>query len=71
MGQPPQDDFNEPSTKTGLERAAEYGVDVTLLRSNLRLSPTERVRRLQQFVASVRAIQAEAEAWRKRKSSSS
>jgi hypothetical protein len=51
-----------------LHRAAEFGVDLTLLVENLRQSPTERVRRAQRFLDSVLALQGEVAAWRRGKS---
>lgn len=50
-----------------IARAEEFGVDISLLRSNLRLTPTERLLRLQGTVASLCALQADARAWRKRR----
>lgn len=52
----------------GLRRAAEYGIDLTLLVENLRHSPTERVRRAQRSLDSVLALEAEVAAWRRRQS---
>jgi hypothetical protein len=50
----------------GLRRAAEYGIDLTLLVENLRGSPTERVRGAQRSLDSVLAFQAEVAAWRRK-----
>jgi len=49
-----------------LRRAAEFGVDLTLLVENLRYSPTERVRRAQRSLESVLAFVAAAAASRQR-----
>src|SRR5437867_205510 len=48
-----------------LRRAAAFGVDLTLLVENLRLSPTERVRRAQRSLDSALALQAEVVGWRR------
>ena len=56
----------EPSSPSAVERAIAFGVDITLLIENLRLTPTERVQRAQQMLDSVVALQAEAKAWRER-----
>ena len=47
-----------------VQRALEFGVDITLLLENLKYSPTERVRRAEQALKSVLALAAEAVAWR-------
>lgn len=49
---------------SAVERAIEFGIDITLLIENLRLTPTERVRRAQQMLDSVVALQAEVKVWR-------
>ncbi|MEP7200579.1 MAG: hypothetical protein ABI874_12230 [Chloroflexota bacterium] len=49
-----------------ITRAMEYGVDITLLTSNLRLTPTERIHRAQRALDSVVAFQTEVRAWRQR-----
>jgi hypothetical protein len=48
-----------------VQRAIEYGVDITLLISYLRLTPTERVLRAKRRMNSVLAIQREAKLWQK------
>ena len=65
------DDQSNPtpaSEKSAVERAIEFGIDVTLLIENLRLTPTERVMRAQQALNSVLAFQAEVKRSRERKS---
>jgi hypothetical protein len=42
-----------------LRLAVEFGVDITLLLANLKLSPTERVRRAQRSLDSIVALQGE------------
>ncbi len=59
-----------PPTVSAVERAAAFGVDITLLIENLRYSPTERVRRAQAMLDAVVALQAEAQTWRKRQAQS-
>jgi pheromone shutdown protein TraB len=36
--------------KSAIERAKEYGIDVTLLESSLKLTVDQRIRRLQQWI---------------------
>jgi hypothetical protein len=55
---------------SAVERAIAFGVDITLLVENLRLTPTERVERAQQMLDSVVALQAEVKAWRERQARS-
>ena len=57
-------------SSSAIERAIAFGVDITLLIENLRLTPTERVRRAQQALDSIAALQAEAKRWRERKAQS-
>lgn len=35
--------------RSAIQRAIEYGIDITLLEANLRLTPTERVRKGEAF----------------------
>jgi hypothetical protein len=58
------DDIAE--SKTAVERAIEFGIDITLLIENLRLTPTERLQKAQRVLDSVVAFQAEVAAWRAR-----
>ncbi|MBI4630317.1 MAG: hypothetical protein HY740_01085 [Chloroflexi bacterium] len=65
------DDQSTPTPapeKSAVERAIEFGIDVTLLIENLRLTPTERVMRAQQVLNSVVSFQAEVKKSRERKS---
>ncbi len=55
-----------PTDPSAVERAIAFGVDITLLIENLRLTPTERVQRAQRMLDAVVAVQAEAQAWRER-----
>jgi hypothetical protein len=51
---------------TAVERAIEFGIDITLLLENLKLTPTERIRRHQRALESVVAFQEEARRFRDR-----
>jgi len=67
----PSSPLTEPALPvSAVERAIAFGVDVTLLIENLRLTPTERVERAQQMLDSVAALQAEVKAWRERQARS-
>jgi len=57
---------SSPPAESAVARAIAFGVDITLLIENLRLTPTERVQRAQQMLDSVVALQAEVKAWRER-----
>jgi len=39
------------------EKAEEYGIDVSLIRANLRLTPTERLRRHDQTLTRIQKLQ--------------
>jgi hypothetical protein len=49
-----------------LARARDFGIDITLLIENLKLTPTERLRKAQAVLESVVAFQAEVRAFRAR-----
>jgi len=51
--------------KSAVERAIEFGVDVTLLIENLRYSPTERLRRGEKIMKSMVAFKREVDRVRK------
>lgn len=64
MAHDPDERIALPNTEpVTLETAEAAGVDLTLLHHNLRLTPTERVERFERALASVRALQVEAEKW--------
>ncbi len=63
---PPEAPPEDSPSLSAVERAIEFGIDVTLLIENLRLTPTERVLRGQAMLDSVVALQAEVKAWRSR-----
>jgi hypothetical protein len=45
--------FLNPPPGSAVERAAEFGVDLTLTLENLRLTPEERIRKLDDFIEGV------------------
>jgi len=59
-----------PPAESAVERAIAFGIDMTLLIENLRLTPTERVKRGQAMLDSVVALQTEIQAWRSRQAQS-
>lgn len=46
--------------KSAVDRAVEFGIDISLLIENLRLTPTERLLRAQQALESILALREEA-----------
>jgi hypothetical protein len=50
---------------TAVERARAFGVDISLLVKNLRLTPKERLEKAQEAARSLAALQTEAERSRK------
>ena len=67
---PPEVPSEDSPSLSAVERAITFGIDVTLLIENLRLTPTERVLRGQAMLDSVVALQAEINAWRSRQARS-
>jgi len=51
---------------TAVERARAFGIDVTLLLENLRLTPEQRLEKAQRSLASMAALRAEADGQRPR-----
>ena len=47
----------EPKSGTAAEAARDFGIDLSLTVSNLRLTPEQRVRRLDEFQASIKELQ--------------
>lgn len=66
MNRPAEPSADNLQSNSAVARAIAFGVDITLLIENLRLTPTERVQQAQQMLDSVVALQAEARAWRER-----
>jgi len=62
--------LSTPPDESAVARATAFGIDITLLIENLRLTPTERVQRLQQMLDSVVALQAEVKTRRERQAQS-
>ena len=48
-----EDYFLNPPPGSAAARAAEFGIDLTLTLENLRLTPEERIRKLDNFIKSV------------------
>ena len=48
-----EDHFLHPPAGSAAARAAEFGIDLTLTIENLRLTPEERIRKLDSFIESV------------------
>jgi hypothetical protein len=48
-----EDYFLNPPPGSAAARAVEFGIDLTLTLENLRLSPEERIRQLENFISAV------------------
>ena len=57
---------SSPPAESAVARAIAFGVDITLLIENLRLTPTERLRRGEEFLRSVIAFKEEVQRARQR-----
>jgi len=53
-----EDYFLNPPPGSAAARAAEFGIDLTLTLENLRLTPEERVRKLDDFIEGVAKLKA-------------
>ena len=53
-----EDYFLNPPPGSAAERAVEFGIDLTLTLENLRLTPEERIRKLDNFIESVAELKA-------------
>ena len=53
-----EDYFQNPPRGSAAERAAEFGIDLTLTLANLRLTPEERVRKVDEFIESIAKLKA-------------
>jgi hypothetical protein len=49
----------KPQSESAIERAKEYGIDLTLTEFNLSLTPTERLQQLQAFVNFVERVRSQ------------
>jgi len=50
--------FLNPPPGSAAERAAKFGIDLTLTLENLRLTPEERIRKLDNFIEGVAKLKA-------------
>jgi len=55
-----EDYFLNPPPGSAAERAVEFGIDLTLTLENLRLTPEERIRKLDDFITGVARLKASA-----------
>ena len=55
-----EDYFLNPPPGSAAERAAAFGIDLTLTLQNLRLSPEERIRKLDDHIAGIAKLKATA-----------
>lgn len=55
-----EDYFLNPPPGSAAERAVEFGIDLTLTLENLRLTPEERIRKLDDFILAVTRLKASA-----------
>ena len=55
-----EDYFLNPPPGSAAERAAEFGIDLTLTLENLKLTPEERIRKLDDFIAGIAKLKATA-----------
>lgn len=55
-----EDYFLNPPPDSAAERAVEFGIDLTLTLENLRLTPEERIRKLDSFITGVARLKASA-----------
>jgi hypothetical protein len=58
MGTNIEDHFLNPPAGSAAARAVEFGIDLSLTLENLRLTPEQRVRKLDQFIESIAKLQA-------------
>lgn len=55
-----EDYFLNPPPGSAAERAAAFGIDLTLTLQNLRLTPEERIRKLDDFISGIAKLKASA-----------
>jgi hypothetical protein len=55
-----EDYFLNPPPGSAAERAVEFGIDLTLTLENLRLTPEERIRKLDDHIAGMARLKASA-----------
>ena len=52
--------FRHPPPGSAAERASEFGIDLSLTLENLRLSPEQRIRKLDSFIEGIAKLRAAA-----------
>jgi len=67
MKRTPEEKLLNPKPGSKIAAAKEFGIDLTLLIKNLRLTPQQRVDNLQKSMRSLDKFQREAELWRKQR----
>lgn len=60
MSKEGEDYFLNPPPGSAAARAVEFGIDLTLTLQNLRLTPEERIRQLDDFIAGVAKLKSTA-----------
>lgn len=60
MSKAGEDYFLNPPPGSAAARAVEFGIDLTLTLENLRLTPEERIRKLENFIEGVVRLKASA-----------
>ena len=60
MNQEVEDYFLNPPPGSAAARAVEFGIDLTLTLENLRLTPEERIRKLDEHLAGIASLKANA-----------
>lgn len=55
-----EDYFLNPPPDSAAARAVEFGIDLTLTLENLRLTPEERIRKLDDFILAVQRLKSSA-----------
>jgi len=65
MKRTPEEKLLNPRPGSKIAAAKEFGIDLTLLVKNLRLTPQERVNNLQKSMRNLAKFRRDAELWRK------
>ena len=60
MSKAGEDYFLNPPPGSAAARAVEFGIDLTLTLENMRLTPEERIRKLDDHIAGIRKLKATA-----------
>jgi hypothetical protein len=64
MKRTPEEKLLNPKPGSKIAAAKEFGIDLTLLIKNLRLTPQERIENLQKSMRSINKFSSEAKKWR-------